>query len=819
MATTDLEAVKEAASQQWPEIISRLTGVSTDILDGKHHPCPKCGGSDRFRFFTDGTGGALCNQCFSSKNGDGISVVQWLLGVDFKAAAKQVADEVGIDWSPSKNGKKKEQDPEKHLEFRSWNDTLVALWSRTKPPIQPVSVKSFGGRLATYRGQYTVVAIPIWGPGLDKPVGWVLYNINGKTLPVWSGSSKTPTWKKVKITNGSKAGIVCERDRVESATVLWKVEGVTDALALSQIVPPDQVVVANTNGAKERPQQWIAELAAGKKAYVIHDCDRPGQDGATHVGEPDGKQRPGWAPVLACHATEARNIVLPYAIAADHGKDLRDWLTDGNGWSDLELLADRGVSFEGESSDNLVEHQDDPHRLARINLHQYAMHSDGATLAFWRSEWYSWKRTRYRKIGRDEFRAKLSRAIKKEFDRQHLEDLASQKDEVKPVQKISRTLINDVVAATESLCVIPEHVEMGTWIDGNVREKRNYISFQNGILDIESLFSDEENVALLEHSPKWFSNVALPYSFDPSAECPTWFGFLRKNLEDDIERINVLQEWAGYLLTADTGHQMFLVLEGEGANGKSVYCAAIEAMLGKENCAHVSLEVFGDRFSRTQTLGKLVNISSDAGEIDKMSEGHIKSFVGGETMYFDRKGVAGLDAHPTARLMIACNNRPRFTDRSSGMYRRMKVIPWNVQIPIEDRVRNMDKPWWWEGSGELPGVFRWALAGLKRLRDQGGFSHCAAADAALEEYQDDMNPARVFLNEQYQAGEGSVPITEIYDRYKKWAKANGNHPLASNSFGREVRRTFKSVEKVRKMHAGAREFFYEGLESKVSDDF
>ena len=39
-------------------------------------------------------------------------------------------------------------------------------------------------------------------------------------------------------------------------------------------------------------------------------------------------------------------------------------------------------------------------------------------------------------------------------------------------------------------------------------------------------------------------------------------------------------------------NQNFLFLEGEGSNGKSVYCAGLEAMLGgKQNVSHVALEV------------------------------------------------------------------------------------------------------------------------------------------------------------------------------------------------------------------------------------
>ena len=63
------------------------------------------------------------------------------------------------------------------------------------------------------------------------------------------------------------------------------------------------------------------------------------------------------------------------------------------------------------------EADDDPHRLARVNLDRYATRTDGRTLAYWREEWYVWKRNCYRKISDRELRAKLSASIKEEFDR------------------------------------------------------------------------------------------------------------------------------------------------------------------------------------------------------------------------------------------------------------------------------------------------------------------------------------------------------------------------------------------------------------------
>jgi len=81
-------------------------------------------------------------------------------------------------------------------------------------------------------------------------------------------------------------------------------------------------------------------------------------------------------------------------------------------------------------------------------------------------------------------------------------------------------------------------------------------------------------------------------------------------------------------------------LEGAGSNGKTVYLAGIEGILGFDNCSFVSLEMFGERFQINSTLGKLANICGDVGELDKVAEGHIKQFTDGNPMQFERKNFA-----------------------------------------------------------------------------------------------------------------------------------------------------------------------------------
>jgi len=235
-------------------------------------------------------------------------------------------------------------------------------------------------------------------------------------------------------------------------------------------------------------------------------------------------------------------------------------------------------------------------------------------------------------------------------------------------------------------------------------------------------------------------------------------------------------------------------------------------MLGEDNVSTVPLEVFGDRFSRTDSLGKLLNAAGDCAALDKAAEGYIKSFTSGDRMFFDRKGVPGIVCRPTARLMVACNNRPRFSDRSQGVFRRMLVVPWRVEITKEKRVKGMDKVEWWQESGELPGILDWALVGLARLKSQGGFTDSAIMQEALQDYQEEMNPARVFLTQYVEpCKDGGIKAASLYSHYRDWAKENGYHPLSERPFGKEVRRVFKTASRRNGGSRDGRYWWYEGV--------
>ena len=178
----DVDAVRMAAMGRWIEVLSTCGNIPFETLDGRHHPCPKCGGKDRFRLDDRAAGAVLCNQCFRDKNGDGFAAIQWMQGVSFIESVQLVAQQVGVEAGPMTTSRKKLA--EDQLKFLDWSDAIAGIWCMRHQPITLEAMKLAGVRRARYLRQYTVFAIPVMGEGLaGDPVGYVMLRTNGGMLP------------------------------------------------------------------------------------------------------------------------------------------------------------------------------------------------------------------------------------------------------------------------------------------------------------------------------------------------------------------------------------------------------------------------------------------------------------------------------------------------------------------------------------------------------------------------------------------------------------------------------------------------------------
>ncbi len=65
----DAEHVRQAASGRWLDILTDVGNIPLDVLDGRHHPCPQCGGKDRFRLIDEAAGAVSTSERYGASNG------------------------------------------------------------------------------------------------------------------------------------------------------------------------------------------------------------------------------------------------------------------------------------------------------------------------------------------------------------------------------------------------------------------------------------------------------------------------------------------------------------------------------------------------------------------------------------------------------------------------------------------------------------------------------------------------------------------------------------------------------------------------------
>ncbi len=437
----------------------------------------------------------------------------------------------------------------------------------------------------------------------------------------------------------------------------------------------------------------------------------------------------------------------------------------------------------------------DPHALARIFLDYSGKTTPGAEIIrFYRDQYYQWNGLRYESLRLSELRAQVTKAVQQEF---------LEKSDGNGSPAVTTSMVANVMQSIASITLVPGNLQQPVMLGS--AQPRKLVSMANGLLDLDALLESGRS-GLLPHTPKWFSTVSLPYEYDANATCPRWKHFLGTVLEDDDKRINLLQEWFGYCLTPDTSEQKFLILEGEGANGKSVVCGLLEAVLGKANVSHVPLENFAQRFALTSTIGKLANIATEVSHLEKVAEGYLKQFTSGDRMNFDRKGLSPVEETPTARLVLALNNRPHFSDPTGALARRMTLLPFRVIIPPGERDKHLTETL----RAELSGIFNWAVEGELRRRKRGAFTESKVCSEALSSYRYEMSPARQFLEENVETDANcSVKSQELYDAYREWCALRGEKPIADTAFGKEVKRVF-GIEK-HKGSSGTRKNYYPGV--------
>lgn len=302
----------------------------------------------------------------------------------------------------------------------------------------------------------------------------------------------------------------------------------------------------------------------------------------------------------------------------------------------------------------------------------------------------------------------------------------------------------------------------------------DHINMKNG------MYSLEKGI-LKPHLPKYLSTVQIPIEYDAKATCSKFMKFMNDITCGDRQLITVHQQKIGYLLSPEIQCQKAFIYSGWGANGKSVLAKIISILVGEQNVSSIPLSQFSSDFGLEGIIGKTVNIASE-NEMRgvPLNTETFKAMVSGDAMTINIKNRPAITNYKMkCKFLFLTNQLPNTQDYTNGYFRRIMIFPFKRTFSEDEQNRNLIE----ELKEELPGIFNWAIEGLKQLKAQNyNFSSSQAIEDELTKYRISQQPVHSFFDSMIELDEhAKVKRSDVLKLYIDWCDELGLNSQANRT--------------------------------------
>jgi len=296
-------------------------------------------------------------------------------------------------------------------------------------------------------------------------------------------------------------------------------------------------------------------------------------------------------------------------------------------------------------------------------------------------------------------------------------------------------------------------------------------------------------VRLREHRQADMITKLIEFEWLPDAkhETPAFITFLHQ-VQPDPEIRQFLKRFAGYLLTGLTVEQVMLFFYGAGRNGKSTFLDLLCFILG-DYAVTLSIESFSGDNKRgggeaTPDLARLPGarlVSASEPEANvKLKDALIKTLTGGEKIPVRRLHKDFFEVDPHFKIILSGNHKPRVDDDSDGIWRRLLLVPWMIQI---DKAK-VDKALSSKLRKEAAGVFAWMVEGALEYLNYG-LETPRQVTAASEEYRQESDGIGTFIRLACVvtgSTEDKEEPLDLYMAFEKFADREGVFKVTRSTF-------------------------------------
>ena len=375
--------------------------------------------------------------------------------------------------------------------------------------------------------------------------------------------------------------------------------------------------------------------------------------------------------------------------------------------------------------------------------------------------------------------------------------------------------VNAVIDALKSIVHLANdpNGKPPVWLDGYAAKNPpadKLVSMENGLFQMDQL-------VLFPHSLGFFTYNSLPFEYNPAATCPQWLKFLNDVWGEDMQSIELLQEYFGYILSGDTRQQKFLNIIGPRRSGKGTINRVLTDLLGQANVVSPQMEELCDTFGLQPWLGKQLASFTDARVTAKSSAGVVSQLlriVGADTVTVNRKNKESWSGYLQTRIIVYSNEMLQLAENSNALTGRMLVLQMVNSFMHKEDVNLADRL-----STELAGIFNWAIQGHTRriAREGQRFVQPDSSKEMLDEMTELSNPMILFIEEAVEFGEDyEVNKDDLFACFKQWSVKKNFRSGTDMSFKNRFNSTTqeKGVRSVRRRTLDGSQHFFLGVKLK-----
>jgi putative DNA primase/helicase len=393
--------------------------------------------------------------------------------------------------------------------------------------------------------------------------------------------------------------------------------------------------------------------------------------------------------------------------------------------------------------------------------------------------WHVWDGKRYAPDGNGAARRAVHSVIKR--DRKIIKRLElPREEEEKRLKQIARY---ETASAITGILTEAAALEVFSVEVNDLGADPYLFNCANGTLDLRTM-------KLHAHNPADRITKVANAAYDPHAVSTDWPRFLHKVLPDqDVSDYLQRTNGASLLGEVNGDKQILPILIGGGANGKTTYIEAVTFALGDYAMTAeptLLMEKRGDSHPTgiADLAGRRFVSVCETEQRRRFDLALLKWLTGGDTIKARLMRKDFFSFQPSHMLVLATNHLPRIDDDTEAVWRRIRVIPFTVQIPAAERDKHLKD----RLRSEADAVLSWIIAGWKQYRDRGGLDEPEAVLVATDGYKADSDAVGRFIEDECHTGgaQSSATTQVLYKRWETWAGQDGCLPLSRIAFGRAL---------------------------------